>query len=166
MLPAAPLVWLLPEPPDLTGFAAPGWAVCPLSIDGPPAADPRMLLVGTVTDLATASAALAAAALGTAIAVHVELSAVDRHRFLEDLARLGLEPSEGTPTPPAPTAAQAALLDLLAAGSTVTAAAQALHQSRRTTNRMLQEVRALLGVDSNAEATQVWAGRRSGQAAP
>lgn len=113
-----------------------------------------------MTDLSSASAALAAAALGSALAVHVTLVGVDRHRFLEDLERLGIHPIEGAPGPPALTSRQAALLDLLVAGSTVTAAAQALHQSRRTTNRMLQEIQALLGVTSNAEATQSWAAQK------
>ena len=136
-----PTVWLLPSAPAPGRFDAPRRHVAP--VDRPE----------------SAAAALAAAAMGDDLVVHVSLSGSTRQRFLEDLTRLGATIIDGRPPDPQPTAEQAALLDLLAGGATVTAAAAALHVSRRTTNRMLQEARDVLGVASNAEAVRAWAAR-------
>jgi DNA-binding CsgD family transcriptional regulator len=152
------VAWLLDEPPDPLAFVAPGWMVQPLGDD---AGDGRRtLLVGAVVDARSAGSALGAAARGTAVAVHLAFSGTARQRFLEDLTRLGVEVRDGVPEPPRPSAAQVELLELLAAGSTVTAAAAKLHISRRTSNRMLGEVRDLFGVESNAQAVKVWVASR------
>lgn len=75
-------------------------------------------------------------------------------RLVEDLSRVGdvrLVGHDGRPGHPL-TPEQRRLLDLLAHGASVVAAARALNLSRRTTHRRLQEARAALGVDSTAEA--------------
>jgi DNA-binding NarL/FixJ family response regulator len=154
------VAWLLDEAPDLATFVAPGWVVRALD-EGPHGAR-RTLLVGTVTDAESAGAALESAAMGVGLAIHVALAGSARQQFLEDLNRLGVVVQEGTPDPPRPTDEQVALLELLMSGATVTAAAAALHVSRRTTNRMLGEIRELFGVDSNALAVKVWAARAAG----
>jgi DNA-binding NarL/FixJ family response regulator len=115
--------------------------------------------VSTVDDDESAARVLEAAARGAVVAVHLELAGLGRQRFLEDLDRLGVAVREGVPDAPWPTEEQEELLGLLAAGFTVTAAAAQLNVSRRTTNRMLGEIRDLFGVDSNAQAVKVWAAR-------
>lgn len=160
MAPSPPQVWLIPEPPDPGGFDAAGWLVLPLDPERADPHDPRTLLVGTVDGPERAAAALRAVASGTSVAIHVVLGGAARHRFLEDLSRLGAQPLTESPTPRGPTDAQRALLDLLAEGATVSAAAEALHLSRRTAYRMLDAARALLGVETNAEAISAWARRK------
>lgn len=115
--------------------------------------DQRVLCRGSVHDSATASAAVLALARGAGLQIELALSGDARRRFLEDLHRIA--GSAGGPLPVEPIrlpAEQRMLLDLLASGLTVTAAANELHRSRRTVNRMLTEVRERLGVATTAEA--------------
>lgn len=156
-----PQVWLLAEPPDEQALVDAGWVVR-RSWTAPSRPGRTSLLVGTIDDEDTAGAALEAIALGSSVAAHLALSGLGRHRFLDDLVRLGIEPAAGPPTGPAIDADQAQLLDLLADGETVTGAARALHVSRRTTNRWLEAARASLGAATTAEAVRTWALRRHG----
>lgn len=124
----------------------------------------RMICVGVVDDARTA-VALGLVARGAALAVELQAQGAVRHRFLEDLHKLGA--AVGTPdgAAPADTAAllrplQQELLDALAAGSTVTAAAEASHVSRRTANRALADARSRLGATTNAAAVRRWLASR------
>ena len=120
----------------------------------------RLVCIGSVGTDAEAAAAIAAVARGAGVAITVALPAGQRHRLLQDLERTRAEFAPHQPPPTTLPADQQALLDALADGSTVTAAASALHVSRRTANRLLAEARSALGVSTNAEAVAAWSGRR------
>jgi DNA-binding NarL/FixJ family response regulator len=154
-----PQVWLLDQPPDERTFASRGWDVR-TGWSAPSRLGRTALLVGSIDDEASAGRALEAAALGTSFAAHLALTGRARHRFLDDLARLGIEPEAEAARGPTLDADQAQLLDLLAAGETVTGAARLLHVSRRTTNRRLEGARTALGATTTAEAVRAWALRR------
>ncbi|WP_421118265.1 helix-turn-helix domain-containing protein [Aquihabitans daechungensis] len=171
MAPTTPPVLLLPTdgPPaggDDDVAAPPGWQVHP-GFDLP--AEPwdvsasRLLCVGSVDDGEAAQAAITALTRGAGLAVRVTVRGAAHHRFLDDLHKLSApvpyEPP-GTRTTSELDPDQRDLLDALAAGATVTAAAAALHVSRRTANRRLAEARALLGVDSNTAAVRRWMAER------
>lgn len=118
----------------------------------------RVVCRGRVEDEATAAASVLALARGAGLHVEVALTGDARRRYLEDLHRIGA-PAVGS-TPPAAAqlpAEQQELLDLLASGATVTAAATAMHRSRRTVNRILADARERLGVATTAEAVARWA---------
>ncbi len=173
MDPTPPPVLLLPADPASLGAAldevvAPdGWLVHD-GFDLP--SEPwdlhaaRLLCVGTVDDEVAAQAAITAIARGAGLAVRITLRAAGRHRFLDDLHKVG-EPVAYAPPGALATSRlapdQRDLLDALAGGATVTAAAMALHVSRRTANRMLADARTQLGVDSNAEAVRRWVADRA-----
>jgi DNA-binding NarL/FixJ family response regulator len=105
-----------------------------------------------VADEATGAAALDAWSRGTGLALELQLSGSSRLRLLEDLSKLAPEPSAARRL----TDEQRQLLDLLAAGTTVSAAATQLHISRRTASRALADARRALGVDSTAAAVRRW----------
>lgn len=100
-----------------------------------------------------AEAALLAAARGAGLVVAVADEA-HRERLFADLERLGAVRLWHRPGDPlaALDAEQRRLLELLAAGSTLGEAAQALSYSRRTVNRRLAAIRNALGVRTTAEA--------------
>ena len=118
----------------------------------------RLVCVGIVDD-DTAPAALEALARGAALAIEVAARGATRHRFLDDLHKLSTpvahEPA-ADPAVDALTPTQRDLLDALAGGATVTAAASDLHLSRRTANRALADARARLGTASTAAAVRRW----------
>ena len=159
----APPVLLLPDGPtdasvDDEIVPPPGWRAHP-GFDLPD--EPwdvrglRLLCVGIVDDDDAARAAIAAVARGAGLAVRVSHRGSGRHRFLEDLHKIATpvpyeERAGATADALAPI--QRSLLDALARGETVTAAAQDLHVSRRTANRLLADARTQLGVDTNAAA--------------
>lgn len=118
----------------------------------------RWVCRGEVADHDLAAAATSALARGVGLVIAVGLAGDDRRRFEEDLIRTGQLVLDDDPTNglgPDHTA----LLDGLAEGLSVTAAAARAHVSRRTANRRLAEVRARLGVGSTAEAVTRWSGR-------
>ncbi|MCU1369892.1 MAG: regulatory protein LuxR [Ilumatobacteraceae bacterium] len=173
MDPTPPPVLLLPTDrspagtPDDEVVAPEGWHVH-AGFDLPP--EPwdqgasRLLCVGTVDDEAAAQAAITAIARGAGLAVRVTLQGASHHRFLDDLHKLGApEPYQrhGTTATSRLAWDQQTLLDALAGGATVTAAAADLHVSRRTANRLLAAARAQLRVDSNAAAVQRWMADRA-----
>mgnify|MGYP000721064339 CR=1 FL=1 len=157
-----PPVLLLPEGPadEIVDrdVAPPGWrAHHGFDLPDEPwdLADQRLVCIGTVDDEASARAAIAAVARGVGLAVRVSHRGSGRHRFLEDLHKIATPvayEAQARATTDALTPIQRALLDALARGETVTAAAQDLHVSRRTANRLLADARSQLGVETNAEA--------------
>ena len=169
MNPNAPPVLLLESDgasgPD--GFRGPrGWNVHPgfdLPTEPWDLSGARLLCLGTVGDAGGAEAAMTAVARGAGIAVAITLRGAARHRFLEDLHTLA-QPIRHRPTTPSPTTDlsgnQEHLLEALASGATVTSAAANLHISRRTANRLLEDARTRLGVDTNAGAARRWLERR------
>jgi DNA-binding NarL/FixJ family response regulator len=122
----------------------------------------RIICVGTV-DADSAPAALEALARGAGLAIHVALRGTTRHRFLDDLHKIGApvryEPSADLALE-ALTAVERDLLDALARGATVTAAAAHLHVSRRTANRALADARLHLGASTTADAVRRWVASR------
>lgn len=164
---ADPTPVLLLAPGDLKGFAGvPGWSVHRgFAVDGEPwdLGAARVLCVGVVGDGAEAAAALSVAARGAALAVEVAARGAVRHRFLEDLHKV-TEPTAYAPGPDPAIARldglQRQLLEALARGATVTAAAEAANVSRRTANRVLADARVVLEVETNAGAVRQWAAAR------
>ena len=161
MEPIGPPVLLLAAD-AVDGFAGlPGWTVhrgfdlgdAPWDVS-----QAHVVCVGVVDDDAT-GAALAAVTRGAGLAIAVEARGAVRHRFLEDLHKVSrpvpYEP-ESDPAISHLGPVQRELLDALAQGATVTAAASAAHVSRRTANRLLADARALLDVDSTAAAVARW----------
>ncbi|CAN5734845.1 hypothetical protein BH20ACT4_BH20ACT4_04050 [soil metagenome] len=120
----------------------------------------RMVCTGA-PDPSNPSAVLLAAARGCSlILVAVDREAYDTLLLVDQLARLGC--SEQLPDGPANALGveEAALLDRLADGHAVAAAARALNMSIRTANRRLAAARAALGVESNRQAVVTY--RRMG----
>jgi hypothetical protein len=136
------------------GFALPepGWDVTAS----------RLVLFGRVPDVDTAELALLAAARGAGVVAITDVRGDVGRALLADLGRIGTVSTDpgaaeaadgdgGRPgTPLAPE--QRALLDRLARGETIAAAAQAEFLSLRTANRRIAEARAALGVRSTREA--------------
>ncbi|MDT4988011.1 MAG: hypothetical protein QOI74_2105 [Micromonosporaceae bacterium] len=124
----------------------------------------RLVLFGRVPDRDTAELALLAAARGAGVVAITDIRAELGRALTADLERIGpvsTEPDTG----PARTAESAghpggtrlapeqqALLERLAGGETIAAAAQAEFLSLRTANRRIAEARAALGVRSTREA--------------
>lgn len=126
----------------------------------------RWVCIGEVTDQQGAEAAIGALARGVGLAIAIALTGDDRRRFEEDLARTGrLVVGEGDPTLGLSTE-HTTLLDGLASGLSVTAAASRAYVSRRTANRRLAEVRSRLGVASTAEAVTHWVARSNPKGQP
>lgn len=123
--------------------------------------------VGSVADGEEAAAALGAGVRGTGLALAVELGGTARLRFLEDLAKLhpGADASlrpPAAPTGPGPadlglSELERRLLELVARGSTLSAAATETHVSRRTAHRAMARARTLLGATTTAAAATRWA---------
>ena len=138
------------------GFALPdpAWDVAPA----------RLVLHGRVADQHTAQLAVLAAARGAGIVAVVDTESPVGRALVDDLARLG--PVNHGATPETGNAAadlvpvQRALLDRLAAGDTIAAAAAAEFLSLRTANRRIAEARALFGVRTTREAVLAYLRQR------
>lgn len=126
----------------------------------------RWVCIGAVTDADAAQAATGALARGVGLVVAVDLHGDDRRRFAEDLARAGSATTPGPRTTLGLGDEHASLLDALAGGLNVTAAAASVHLSRRTANRRLAEARARLGVTTTVEAVSCWTELRDHARAP
>ncbi len=111
-------------------------------------------VLAAVTDDRSAAATLRAAQRGARLAVDVRLAEPHRSRFIEQLARLATLQLDSTEQL---SADHIALLDLLRGGSTLTQAAKTLFISRRTADRRLREIRAILGVETTTEALRAHA---------
>lgn len=118
----------------------------------------RWICFGEAADHDQASAAVAALARGVGVVLAISLTGDDRRRFEEDLARIGRLVDDDAGAGHELSGEHTALLDGLASGLSVTAAAARANLSRRTANRRLAEVRLHLGVNSNAEALTRWSG--------
>ena len=121
----------------------------------------RLILHGRVTDQENLQLAVLAAARGAGIVAVCDADTPVGRALLDDLSRLGtvqLGPGgQPAPSDPGDTVAelipeQRALLDRLAAGDTIAAAAAAEFLSLRTANRRIAEARALFGVRTTREA--------------
>jgi DNA-binding NarL/FixJ family response regulator len=115
----------------------------------------RIICSGIVATLDDARAAILAAARGAGLLVAVASSAEVEQQFLEDLGRIGevrRETEETAPTRPALTTEQRQLLDLVAEGASIPAAAAELFISVRTAERRIAQIRTALGVRTTAAA--------------
>jgi hypothetical protein len=128
----------------------------------------RLVLHGRVADADTVQLAVLAAARGAGIVAVCDAESALGRALVDDLARLG--PVRQSAGPDAaddgsdPLAdlvpEQRALLDRLAAGDTIAAAAAAEFLSLRTANRRIAEARALFGVRTTREAVLAYLRRR------
>ncbi|MDP9794522.1 DNA-binding CsgD family transcriptional regulator [Catenuloplanes nepalensis] len=137
------------------GFALPeaGWDVT----------GNNLVLFGRVPDLDTVQLVVLAAARGAGVIAIADATGDIGRALIGDLSRLGpvrrdtdtpVVPETGTVEQLAPE--QRALLDRLADGETIAAAAAAEFMSLRTANRRIAEARKLLGVRSTREAVMAY----------
>ncbi|GAB2572156.1 hypothetical protein Aab01nite_03580 [Paractinoplanes abujensis] len=127
----------------------------------------RLVLHGRIGDTDTLQLAVLAAARGAGIVAVCDVESPLGRALLDDLARLG--PVQHGAAEPAPDGGDAvadlvpeqrALLDRLAAGDTIAAAAAAEFLSLRTANRRIAEARALFGVRTTREAVLAYLRQR------
>ena len=120
----------------------------------------RLVLYGRVPDPDTAQACIDAAARGAGIVAVTDPASDTGRALLDHLRRLGPVATGGAEPSPDPMAAlapeQRALLDRLAAGDTIAAAAAADVLSLRTANRRIAEARTVLGVQTTREAVLLY----------
>lgn len=120
--------------------------------------DARLVLFGRIIDTDTAELALLAAARGAGIVAITDPAADIGRAFVADLGRIGavsVDPDAEDPEPdtgPQLTPSQRSLLQRLANGETIAAAASSEFLSLRTANRRIAEAREALGVRSTREA--------------
>lgn len=126
----------------------------------------RWVCIGEVRDSDGATGAIEALTRGVALSIAIDLTGDERRRFEEDLARTGDPAIDHGLAATDLTTEHVALLDGLAAGLSVTAAAAQANLSRRTANRRLAEARVRLGVGSTAEAVTRWVSRTQPQVQP
>ncbi|MEV6597959.1 LuxR family transcriptional regulator [Actinoplanes sp. NPDC051346] len=130
----------------------------------------RLVLHGRIGDQDTLRLAVLAAARGAGIVAVCDTDSAMGRALIDDLSRLGtvqLGPGNQATTPAEPGHAlaelvpeQRALLDRLAAGDTIAAAAAAEFLSLRTANRRIAEARALFGVRTTREAVLAYLRQR------
>jgi hypothetical protein len=129
----------------------------------------RLILHGRITDPDTLHLAVLAAARGAGIVAVCDIDTPIGRALVDDLTRLGpVHHGAGNDTGGAGTVAelvpeQRALLDRLAAGDTIAAAAAAEFLSLRTANRRIAEARALFGVRTTREAVLAYLRQRPKQ---
>jgi hypothetical protein len=150
------------------GFALPGTA-WDVTTD-------KLVLHGRIGDPDTLQLAVLAAARGAGVVAVCDVDSPMGRALVDDLSRLGAV-QLGAAAPPAPLAPvvaeagepvlvvplvpeQRALLDRLAAGDTIAAAAAAEFLSLRTANRRIAEARALFGVRTTREAVLAYLRQR------
>ncbi|GAB1691774.1 LuxR family transcriptional regulator [Krasilnikovia sp. M28-CT-15] len=139
--------------------ARPGFALPDPSWDVTAA---RLVLHGRITDTDTLQLAVLAAARGAGIVAVSDTDSPVGRALADDLARLGpLQHGTGADSSVAELIPeQRALLDRLAAGETIAAAAAAEYLSLRTANRRIAEARALFGVRTTREAVLAYLRQR------
>ena len=126
----------------------------------------RLVLHGRVTDPDTLQLAVLAAARGTGIVAVCDADSQLGRALADDLGRLGgvqHGPGDGGGAVADLVPEQRALLDRLAAGDTIAAAAAAEFLSLRTANRRIAEARALFGVRTTREAVLAYLRQRPKQ---
>ena len=126
--------------------------------------DAKLALYGRIADPDNAELALMAAARGAGIVAITDAAGEIGRALLADLARIGpvstdadadlsAEPAgDGAGNSPQLAPEQRALLERLANGETIAAAAAAEFLSLRTANRRIAEAREVLGVRTTREA--------------
>lgn len=116
--------------------------------------DGSVVCVGVVRNSADAAEALLAALAGAGLVVNAQAGRDVIDRLVDDLRRLGpVDHRTGEPdSMPELTTQERQLLDRLAEGKTLGAAAAELHLSRRTADRRLASARDKLGASTTAEA--------------
>jgi DNA-binding NarL/FixJ family response regulator len=132
----------------------------------------RLVLFGRVADTDTAELAVQAAARGAGVVVIADPGSEVYRAVLADLARIGpvsRDPDEVDSAGPAPVPGDAAppllpeqraLLERLANGETIAAAAAAEYLSLRTANRRIAQARESLGVRTTREAVMAYLRQR------
>jgi len=133
-------------------------------------AEQRLVLYGRVTDLDTAELAVHAAARGAALVAIADPGTEVGRALLADLGRLGpvirdpeaeIGGGDGEPDGDSPLLPeQRALLERLANGETIAAAAAAEFLSLRTANRRIAQAREALGVRTTREAVLAYLRQR------
>ncbi|GGL12187.1 LuxR family transcriptional regulator [Mangrovihabitans endophyticus] len=124
-----------------------------------------LVLHGRITDPETLQLAVLAAARGAGVVAVCDPGSPLGRALADDLGRLGpLHHDDARPTEEDVIAAlvpeQRALLERLAAGDTIAAAAAAEFLSLRTANRRIAEARALFGVRTTREAVLAYLRQR------
>lgn len=123
----------------------------------------RLVLHGRVADTDTLQLAVLAAARGAGIVAVTDPATPVGRALVDDLSRLGpvhRGVDADTPAVAELVPEQRALLDRLAGGDTIAAAAAAEFLSLRTANRRIAEARALLGVRTTREAVLAYLRQR------
>jgi DNA-binding NarL/FixJ family response regulator len=125
----------------------------------------RTVLIGLVDDTTSAADAVLAAARGAGVVATVTAGSEVAAVLLADLQRIGPVSRTADAEPEASaiplTAEQRALLERLAAGYSIAAAAEAEFLSLRTANRRIAQARALLGVRTTRQAVVEYVRLRS-----
>jgi DNA-binding NarL/FixJ family response regulator len=124
----------------------------------------RLVLHGRISDQDSLQLAVLAAARGAGIVAVCDPESPIGRALVDDLSRLGavhhgVAPDNGD-TMADLVPEQRALLDRLAAGDTIAAAAAAEYLSLRTANRRIAEARALFGVRTTREAVLAYLRQR------
>jgi len=127
----------------------------------------RLVLHGRITDTETLQLALLAAARGAGVVAICDAESPLGRALVDDLSRMGpvrqgpgAEPAEPGNAVADLVPEQRALLDRLAAGDTIAAAAAAEFLSLRTANRRIAEARQLFGVRTTREAVLAYLRQR------
>lgn len=129
----------------------------------------RLVLFGRVTDAETAELVVYAAARGAGVVVVADAAGEAGRALLADLDRIGpvYRDPEAQPEPAAGNDAlaqlipeQRALLERLANGETIAAAAAAEFLSLRTANRRIAQAREVFGVRTTREAVLAYLRQR------
>lgn len=131
----------------------------------------RLVLFGRVPNTETAAAAAHAASRGAGVVAIVDPTSAVGRALTGDLKRFGPvhhdpdSPLEDPATNPIARLVpeQRALLERLANGETIAAAAAAEYLSLRTANRRIAQARALLGVRTTREAVLAYLRQRRGE---
>lgn len=122
----------------------------------------RLVLYGRITETDTLQLAVLAAARGAGVVAVCDADTPVGRALVDDLSRLGtvhLGAGDGEAVADL-IPEQRALLDRLAAGDTIAAAAAAEFLSLRTANRRIAEARALFGVRTTREAVLAYLRQR------
>lgn len=127
----------------------------------------RLVLHGRIIDGETLQLAVLAAARGAGIVAICDAESPLGRALVDDLSRLGVvrqgvgaEPNNSGNAVAELVPEQRALLDRLAAGDTIAAAAAAEFLSLRTANRRIAEARQLFGVRTTREAVLAYLRQR------
>jgi DNA-binding CsgD family transcriptional regulator len=123
----------------------------------------KLVLHGRIAEADTLQLAVLAAARGAGVVAVCDPETPVGRALVDDLSRLGvvhLGPGEAGEAVADLIPEQRALLDRLAAGDTIAAAAAAEFLSLRTANRRIAEARALFGVRTTREAVLAYLRQR------